>query len=163
VADLVAYDPARRPVSGELVARLARVLDAVGHPDLRAYAAEHVVPLLAERRARQPHHPVSDHLSFLEHGSDFADVGLPTPGPSRELALRPTQAPHDVDPLLASLEAPKKWPWRRTDDVGRVVEALVALRGTRDPRAVTRAYELTNHSDPGVAEAAWDLLIAACG
>jgi hypothetical protein len=43
-----------------------------------------------------------------------------------------------------------------------MLSALLALHGTRYAVAVTRAFELTGHSDPAVAEAAWDVLAAAC-
>jgi serine/threonine protein kinase len=164
VGDLCRYDPESRPVGATLVARLAAVRDVVGAPDMAAFAAEHVAPLLSARAEAEPRrNPMWPQLAFLERSGDVRDLALETRAPDRGLALRETSEPADVAPLLAQLERRSRWiPWSQDRDPAELIAALAALCGTRDPRAVTRAFELTRHPNPGVAEAAWEVLAAAC-
>lgn len=163
VGAMCAFEPVARPALGGLVRRLG-ALSARLAPDLPAWAAEHVAPIVRERaRARANAHPEWPELAFLERAGDVDDERVPTHGPPRELALREVAAPADVDRLVARIAARPWWaPWRRACPAGELAEALVALRGTRDARAISRALELTDHPDPRVVDAAWELLAEAC-
>lgn len=164
ICDMCRFEPDTRPTLPGLVQRLESVSGRLGPPDLHGWATAKVRPLLDGRPLTSAQaHPYWPDLAFLELGGDVRDVGIDTPGPPRELALRPVTAPMEIEPMLATLEPRPWWGfWHPSKDPIHLVEALVALRGTRDPRAVSRAYELTRHDDPRVTEAAWDLLAAAC-
>lgn len=162
--DFCRFDPELRPPLPEVVARLAELSASLGPADLLAHAAARVVPIVEGRPgSRAQSHPYWPELAFLKLGGDIHDVGVETSGPPRQLALRAVNAPREIEPMLATLSPrPWWWFWGSGRDPASLVGALVALRGTRDPRAVSRAWELTDHADPRVTEAAWDLLAAAC-
>jgi len=165
VARMCRYEPGQRPSLEALVEHLDHARAALGPPDMRAYAAAHVAPLLAARAGARPRsHPLWAHLSFLETGGEVQDLAVPTARPPRELALRATNAPDDISPMLAVLErSPRRVRGgAESGNADELLEALLGLRGTRDPRAVTKAFELTGHLDARVAEAAWEVLAAAC-
>jgi serine/threonine protein kinase len=163
VGEMCRFDPDARPALPELARRL-EALSARLAPDLKAFADATVAPVLRERaRARAKAHPDWPDLEFLESAGDVRDEGVPTDGPVRGLALRAVQAPADVDELLARIARRPWWAvWQRGQPADQIAEVLVALRGTRDPRALTRAFELTEHEDPRVVDAAWELLAEAC-
>jgi serine/threonine protein kinase len=150
-----------RPNLRELVAELEALSPPV---DLASYARREVAPLLEERRAIAPaDHPAWPEVAFLDEPGDVRDLEIVTPGPPRALALRQVSPPDDVDRLLEALRPRPWWSlWRPDPAPSALVEALDALRGTRDARAISRAHELTRHADPSVVEAAWEVLEAAC-
>ncbi len=161
VIDLCRHDPAQRPFGSALVERVRSVLQQLGAPDLQAYAAQHVAPILAARaRAHPRSHPLWPHLAFLERGGEVRELPLDSRGPVRALALREVAEPADLEATLGRLGR-ARW-WRSVPDAPALECALAALRGTRDPRAIARALELTDHADPRVGEAAWEVLAAAC-
>ncbi len=158
VQDLCRYDPSRRPGLEDLVERLDALRAALGPPDMRAYAREHVARLLASRPGVHPRsHPLWPNLAFLETGGEVQDLAVATARPPRELALRASNPPEHLGPLLEVLQRASA-----TTPASELVAALDGIRGTRDPHAVTLAFELTGYADPSVSEAAWRVLDAAC-
>jgi hypothetical protein len=148
-----------RPHLAEVVVRLG---EAAGEPaDLAPYAAQ-TVPPIAKARAKAHFNGASRaDVAFLQSGLDIQELELGAP--TRPLALRPVEAPEDIEPLLEAIARKPAWALlRRRPSADVLVATLERMRGTRDPRAVTRAHELTSHSDPRVVEAAWELLAAAC-
>lgn len=157
IQDMCSFDPEKRPSFAVLEERLNAVGDRLGPPDLQAWADANVAPICVERTERlaaSRAHVLPD-LAFLQEGGDVQDLGVETPRPARGLALRKVDPPTDVAAKLATLEGKRVSP-------KRLIQALLSLRGTRDARAVSRAYALTEHPDVRVAEAAWELLNAAC-
>ncbi|MBA2320195.1 MAG: serine/threonine protein kinase [Deltaproteobacteria bacterium] len=155
IADLCSFDPVRRPTLDEVERRLVEALGVLGTPDLAAYAQPRVAAIRAERLERLESRQLLPDLAFLQDGGSVQDLEIDTPGPARGLALRPSRPPADLEARIAKLEA-------KNATARSLVSTLRALRGTRDPRAVSRGYALTEHADPRVAEAAWELLDAAC-
>jgi serine/threonine protein kinase len=164
LAEMCHARPERRPELPQLVERLSALSEYLGPADMRAYAFAHVAPLLRERgQVPRERHPSWPDVAFLEEPGVVRDLRVETSGPTRRLALRTAPPPPALEPMLAQLERRPWWCfWKAAADPGSLVEALVALRGARDARVVRRAYELTNHPDPRVTEAAWELLAAAC-
>lgn len=164
IADMCRFHVNERPTLLQLVQRFDGLSAILGRPDMKAYAEEQVGPILDARRQVKPkEHPDWGELAFLERGGSVQDLSIETPGPKRGLALRDVEGPADVDPLIATLEEKPRWSfWTGRKDPEKLAGALIALRGTRDARAVTLAHQLTHHPDPRVAEAAWELLAAAC-
>ncbi|MBA2320823.1 MAG: serine/threonine protein kinase [Deltaproteobacteria bacterium] len=163
VRDMCRFTPDARPPIPVLATRLAAAVSALGAPDLKAYAASNVAPLIKKRAKTKVRGPNWTDLAFLEQGIDVQELELASRSPKRALALRPVDAPPEIEPLLQTIARRPPWQlWKPKASPDEIVAALEALRGTRDPRAVTRAYELTSHADPRIVEAAWELLASAC-
>lgn len=164
ILGLCRYVPEERPTLHEMVGRIAAVAAVVGEADLPGYAGRCVKPIHDERTQAPPRgDPVWPDIEFLEKGGPVHDLAVETHGPPRPLALRSTEGPQDVEPLLATLRRAAWWMfWAEPRDPAAIAGALVQLRGTRDPRVISRAHELTRDRDPRIAEAAWELLAAAC-
>ncbi len=164
VRGLCRYEPEERPSLHEMAQRIDAVLAVVGRADLVAWAAACVQPIHDERVQAPPRgDAVWPDIEFLEKGGPVHDLAVERSGPLRPLALRSVAGPGDVEPLLATLRRAAWWMfWAEPRDPGAIADALVKLRGTRDPRVIARANELTRDRDPRIAEAAWELLAAAC-
>jgi serine/threonine protein kinase len=147
------------PQVAEVVVRLAEAAEEAA--DLAAFAAQNVPPIAKARAKAHFNSSSRADVMFLQSGLDIEELELGAP--TRPLALRQLEAPEDIEPLLAAIARKPVWAvHRRRPSADLLVETLEKMRGTRDPRAVTRAHELTSHSDPRVVEAAWELLAAAC-
>jgi serine/threonine protein kinase len=164
VGGMIRYEADERPSLAELQDRLFATLMVLGPPDMAEYADSFVKPIVASRQAVDPRlHPAWAEVSFLLEPGFVADEAVVTPGPPRPLALRKVEGPPDIEPLLRII-SPRRW-WAvldRPPTNAQLVDALHALCGSRDERVVERAHELTKHANPDVAEAAWDVLAAAC-
>ncbi len=158
IEQMCAFDPTARPTAREVIVQL----EAITPPDvdLRPYAAAHICALDEARQATmESGRDRWPDLTFLEDFGPVHDAAVPTCGPARALALRPDN-PLEVEPWLEVI-VPKPWWASAPADRSRTVEALRFLCGTRDPRVIARAHELTTHADPTIVDAAWDLLIAS--
>jgi serine/threonine protein kinase len=158
IGQMCRYDPAERPPISEIPAALEGLLPDTA--DLRGHAERCVTPICEDRRKKMAE--TTDgwpDVAFLEHPGPVKDAAVPTNGPVRGLALRP-ETEVDVEPMLAII-GPKPWWSFRKVEPDAVIHGLLALRGTRDPRVIARAQELTEDPHPGIVDAAWDVLISA--
>lgn len=97
LADMCAYDEARRPPHAELVSRLDDLLHHIGRePTVEAWAAHRVVPLFARRSRPEP----TEHASY----ADLAFIDRTARG------VRP--APPDIDKRLTTFLQQRDWPDR---------------------------------------------------
>jgi serine/threonine protein kinase len=144
------------------IPEVAAALASLADPEaLAAWAADAVPPIVKARSKVHFRGPQWRDLDFLEQGVDVHELDLGAR--PRATALRPTEPPEDVEAHLKVLARRPPWAvFRARPSPEALVEALHALKGSRDPRAVVRAHQLTNHGDPRVVEAAWELLASVC-
>ena len=176
VRELLHYEPAQRPVMGDVVERLRAMQERLPTADLAAMAAERVEPLV---RARPTNDPKKSRryadVAFLEHDVPQAPLGQLSVADARgrlqRLLAEPTWV-HKLDevkrisrssepwvqtPLLKVLwRAERRWWW----PFGRVstpeeVEAALMVLGDAPSEATWRAAErLLTHPQERVRRAA---------
>lgn len=175
LADMCAYDEARRPTHLEVVERLGELqrqhdLDA----DLAAWARESVLPLFAARPRVEPSdHPSYADLAFIDRTARGVHPAPPDvdqrlaeflrlpdwPDRRDELELILLENPHwTLAPFLALLpDQVRPW-WRFWGREGtrpeHIVAALEVLRRRPTAEARRRVLPLRRHPDPRVAQAA---------